>query len=421
MLKTSACFVTKILYISYDGMTDMLGQSQVLSYISMLANKGYVFTLLSAEKKDKFKNDNVEIKKICRQYNITWLPIMYHKNPPVISTIFDMMKMYSKAWKLLRSEKFDIVHCRSYPPAIIGLALKRKYRCKFIFDMRGFWADERSEGKIWNLKNPVYKIIYSYFKKKEKELLLYADHIISLTHQAKKEINTWKIKGEEKLSISVIPCCVDVNLFSSENINSEKQIQFHEKIRIQPDEFILSYLGALGTWYMLDEMLDFFEILLSEKSNSRFLFITSEEKNYILNKAVDKKIPVGKITVVSAKRNEVPVWLSLANASIFFIKPVFSKKASSPTKQGEIMSMGIPIVCNAGVGDTDEIIHASHGGILIEKFDVKNYQYAVKKLLSLAGFNKHDAREYAGKNFSLEFGVDIYEQIYSSLLNPKAD
>jgi hypothetical protein len=48
--------------------------------------------------------------------------------------------------------------------------------------------------------------------------------------------------------------------------------------------------------------------------------------------------------------------ISLFDTSIFFIRPTYSKKASSPTKQGEIMAMGIPLICNYGVGDTDEIV-----------------------------------------------------------------
>ena len=39
-----------ILYISYDGITDPLGQSQILPYISELSRKGLKFHLISFEK-----------------------------------------------------------------------------------------------------------------------------------------------------------------------------------------------------------------------------------------------------------------------------------------------------------------------------------------------------------------------------------
>jgi len=46
-----------VLYISYDGMTDPLGQSQVLPYLVNLSASGYNFTILSCEKKKKYKKN----------------------------------------------------------------------------------------------------------------------------------------------------------------------------------------------------------------------------------------------------------------------------------------------------------------------------------------------------------------------------
>ena len=54
----------KVLYISYDGMTDPLGQSQVLPYLCGLSKSGYQFTILSFEKKQRLKNERHIIDKI---------------------------------------------------------------------------------------------------------------------------------------------------------------------------------------------------------------------------------------------------------------------------------------------------------------------------------------------------------------------
>lgn len=48
-----------ILYISYDGMTDPLGQSQVLPYIINLNKENYNFHLVSFEKPDRLKKKYV--------------------------------------------------------------------------------------------------------------------------------------------------------------------------------------------------------------------------------------------------------------------------------------------------------------------------------------------------------------------------
>lgn len=54
--------------------------------------------------------------------------------------------------------------------------------------MRGFWPDERIEGNIWSLNNPIFRVVYNYFKRQEKKYFAKADYTISLTEAGKKEI-----------------------------------------------------------------------------------------------------------------------------------------------------------------------------------------------------------------------------------------
>ena len=160
-----------VLYISYDGMTDPLGQSQVIPYLIGLSAHGYAFTLISAEKKIKFTQGGKEIRKILNEAGIEWHPVTYTKSPPILSTLYDYLKIKSKASFLQKEKKFQIVHCRSYISSLIGLWMKKNYHVKFIFDMRGFWADERVDGNLWDIKNPIYKIVYDFFKKRKNYFL----------------------------------------------------------------------------------------------------------------------------------------------------------------------------------------------------------------------------------------------------------
>ena len=70
--------------------------------------------------------------------------------------------------------------------------MKKKHNIPFIFDMRGFYPDERVDGKIWNQTSFIFKKIYAYFKLKEKEFLRSANATISLTKTGKKEILNFK-------------------------------------------------------------------------------------------------------------------------------------------------------------------------------------------------------------------------------------
>src|SRR6185295_19129895 len=173
--------IDRVLYLSHDGLTDPLGQSQILPYIIGLSTKGFQFTIITFEKENIDPERMNLVTRICKQNNITWIQLQYYKRPPVLATLYDLWRLNKMVDEVIKKNKISILHCRSYPTSLVGLTAKRNWGVKFVFDMRGFWADERVEGGLWNLRNPLYRMIYHYFKKKESEFLKEADHIISLT------------------------------------------------------------------------------------------------------------------------------------------------------------------------------------------------------------------------------------------------
>jgi len=404
-----------VLYISYDGMTDPLGQSQVIPYLEGLAERGFLFTLISFEKPERYTRLGKQISVQLQKSNIQWVPLTYHKSPPVLSTLYDLWKLKKLAKQLYKEHKYQIVHCRSYIASLTGVYLKQKYGLKFIFDMRGFWADERVEGGMWNLKNPAFKLIYSYFKKKERQFLQQADYTIILTENAKQFIESQKIKGISP--VQVIPCCADLELFNPERIEERQIADLRKELGIKEDEFILLYLGSLGTWYKLDEMIRFYKSLLTYKPTAKFLIITKENQDNLLNEIQQMGVSADKVLIRSAERQEVPLYISLAHCGIFFYKTTFSRKATSPTKQGEIMGMGIPVICNKGVGDTADIIQNTASGVVIADFTEQNYAAVCATIDKLLAIDKKDIRTAAESYYALEKGINAYGQVYDVLLS----
>ncbi len=376
-------------------MTDPLGQSQVLPYIINLGKENYTFHLISFEKPDRFKKNKSLIKKICLENNIEWHPIKYTKSPPMFSTLWDMLKLNQKIKTLGRKNVFDMIHCRSYIPAIFGLKYKRKWNTKFLFDMRGIWADERVDGGLWNLKNPIFKIVYNYFKKKEKQFLIHSDHTISLTQNGKKELLLNQDKNDYA-PLSVIPCCTDLNLFKPVDRDS--------------NSFIIGYLGSLGTWYLLKEMLVFFKKINEKIPDSKFHFLTKDNPDIIFNYCDNLGIDIKNILIEESDREDIPFKTRNWNFSLCFIKPSFSKIFSSPTKQGELMAMGIPIICNSAVGDVDFIVEKYKSGFVLKDLNKVNFEIILN-----ANFKKQKLIEGANQYFSLEKGVMSYLKIYRKI------
>lgn len=403
----------KILYISYDGMTDPLGQSQVLPYLCKLSAAGYEFTLLSFEKKDRYKKSAALIEAICKKNNINWVPAFFTRRPPVLSKLYDSWKIKKRTVQLHQQYGFAFTHCRSYVAASAGLNLLKKSQVPFLFDMRGFWVDERVDNGQWNLKNPFYKMAYRAFKKKEKQYFKQSAHIISLTEKGKEElVANYQVPPEK---ISVIPCCADLDHFDYRKIDASAKEALKKELGIQKEDKILSYLGSLGGWYLTDAMLDFFKVLKENDATYRFLFITQDNRESILSKAISRGLKEKDMLIAPATRQQVPLFLSLSNWSIFFIKDAYSKKASSPTKQGEIMAMGIPIICN-DIGDTGRIVNAAEAGIVIQSFSEPEYKEAISRLQQTGNISEEKIRSSAYRYYDLNNGVSTYESVYQKIL-----
>lgn len=403
----------QVLYLSYDGMTDPLGQSQVLPYLIGLSKNGFQFTLVSCEKKERFYQNKATIEQICSDNNIDWQPVFYSKTPPVLSTVWDVFQMNKKAKKLHQKKQFQGIHCRSYIPSLIGLGFKKKYGTKFIFDMRGFWADERVDGGLWNLKNPLYKAVFNFFKTKEKLFLTHADKIISLTQSGKKEMLTWNIDGLKPEKIVVIPCAANYDLF--ELVNQEKRIQAKIKLGLDFTQFVLGYVGSLGTWYLADEMLQFFSVLKRKYKDAKFLFITPDDENLIYEFGKKHQLSSSDFIVQFAQRNDIPNLAHTFDFSIFFIKPSYSKKSSSPTKMGELLAMGIPLICNNNVGDVEEIMFQTKAGFCLEALNETKFIEIVNQLSDWNESSPTTRRETSKLFYDLEIGVKLYLSVYNQL------
>jgi glycosyltransferase involved in cell wall biosynthesis len=402
----------KVLYITYDGLTDPLGQSQILPYLKGLAPYGYDFTILSFEKKDRFQKDKNLIQQLTSESGIMWVPLIFSTKPPLLSKFYDAIRMKSRAVELHKAKNFDMVHCRSYVAADVGLYMKKRFGVPFFFDMRGFWADEKKDGS-WNVSNPLYKRIYNYYKRKEAEYLEHADYIISLTEAGKKEMSTWPAFNK-KVPLEVIPCCTDMDHFSLTDPVQKKQAR--EKLGIGKEDFLLSYLGNIGTWYMINEMLGFFKQLKEHYPSAKFLVITHTPKEVVIEKIRSLELSEKDFIITQVPRKDVPALVKASDINISFIKPVFSKISSSPTKLGEVLSMGIPVICNSGVGDVKQIVENADAGYVIDNFEKEDFEKAIMAIPRLMEKNPSSIRNAIENIYSLDKGIQSYLSAYRKVL-----
>ena len=268
--------------------------------------------------------------------------------------------------------------------------------------MRGFWADERVDGGLWPRDGLMFRIAKWF----ERRFLLAADHVVSLTHAAVAEMKCFDYLQLHMPLCTVIPTCADLE-------------RFRPKALARADDFILGYVGSAGTWYEFDVTVACFAEVLRLKPQARILIVNRNEHDYIRERLIAGRVPLSAVDLRSASYSEVPALMVRMNAGIFFIKPLFSKQASAPTKLAEFLGCGIPCLSNCAVGDMGEILEGEQVGVAVSEFTSTALRTGLIRLLELSETPGIEDRCVAAahKYFSLNEGVRRYEALYEGLFN----
>lgn len=400
------------LYLSLDGIMDPLGKSQILPYLRKLAGKGVVCVLLTLEKRENLQDRVyiVRLKDELAYMGIQWKFLEYARRPYFIAKLRNFLAMLLLSLKIAKENNINFIHARSYVMSVCALILKKFYGMPFLFDMRGFWVDERVESGTWRYGSVQYRIA----KYLERVILENADEIISLTAVAADEISGFYFMRRKRNDISVIPTCVDLERFAP---GHSGPIALAEETKKLLENSFLVYSGSISTWCMPYEMLLFLQAIQKSFARISFLVLTQEKSLFedILKKRGSNDVSVRVLTV---DYENISGYLSLGMAGLAFYKPGFSRKARCPTKIGEYLACGLPVVINSGLGDTEEMIHKERVGVVLHEFSDPEYQRASRDLtdiLSEGNSLRNRCREAARKYFSLDEGVEKYMNVYTRL------
>ncbi len=404
----------RTLYLSYTGILEPLAASQIVPQLIALASRGWPIDAVSWEKAERLaRRDAVEsLDARFRDAGIEWTPLRYHKRPTAPATVFDLTVGLAHLWRHPNSDRWGQIHVRSYVPAPLALALRRRRPLHFLFDMRGFWADEYVDGRIWPPDSRLYRLV----KKGEAAFLRAADDIVVLSHEAKRILE----EGHPRLPrawrsttppIHVIPTCADLDLFSPDEA-------MHPVGRaLRKDHFVVGYVGSIGTWYEFEAMLDLLASAHARDPRVHFLVVTQTPESEVRELARSRDLPDVALTVGASEPADVPSWIRCFDLGLFFITPAFSKKASCATKMGEILGCGVPLLINRGIGDSEALVDKHRVGIAAHDLRPHTTSAAfdrIRKTILEDGDLKRRCRRAAEADFDLTRAIDAYAEIYRS-------
>lgn len=388
-----------VIFVAYHPVSYPIMLSQGLPYMKGLYEKGARYSLLTFET-DKSRASS--LKYVFESgVPVRWQRLKYHNKPRIAATLLDVILGMLTVMHIIIRDKVKVVHARGFIPALMAFIPAKLLRAKLFFDTRGLLADKYVCGGLLDKDKLVYRIMRCC-----EDFLLKNSEIFTVETNSHAEL----IKSEQDYltpRMHIIPCCVDTSKFD------------YQLCKDRPEhEFRLVYLGQVGTWYLLDKMLDFFKILLQELPQAHFTFISESDPDVFYSAA--KRIGIGedKVIVRQADIKEIPNLLAAANAGIFFMNP-YKRYNTFPIKFGEYLASGLPVIVNRGIGDCDQIIRKENAGAIVNNFSPGEYKNSIKILRSLSMEGealRQRCRLTAEKYCSLEKGTESYWGIYKDLI-----
>lgn len=397
---------TRTLYLCYFGVREPLVQTQVVAYLRELAAAGMQVHLLTFEPQPVAQWPAAEREQVRAQLaaqGIHWHTRAYHKRPSAPATLYDILVGAWTAFRLARAHRIGVLHARAHMPLAMALLAQRLIDCRIIFDLRGLMAEEYADAEVWRPDSLVYRAV----KWLERVGLRRADQIVVLTRRMRDWIVAQGYASAEQ--IEVIPCCVDFARFAATGAPDPTTA---------PERFELIYAGAVTGLYLLEEIGRFFLAVRARRPDAYLRILTRsapDEARAVLRRVglTDEDCWIGPVHPA-----EVPRYLRRARLGLSLRKASFAQIASSPTKIPEYLMAGLPVVSNAGIGDTDELLERERVGIILRSFDERALAMAAEQALALAADPTLPARcrEVARRHFDLvNVGGVGYGNVYRRL------
>jgi glycosyltransferase involved in cell wall biosynthesis len=404
------------LYLCYFGLREPLVQTQVLPYLRQLSQAGVAVSLLTFESKQphRWSPRGVEGWRMQLEADgIHWYFLPYHKRPSLPATLYDIAAGAWFASALARRNKIDILHGRSHVGAAIGALAKHWSGSRLIFDIRGFLPEEYVDAGIWVGAGLLYRLT----KVAERRLFAAADGFVVLTERARRELFPGCSDTDPKARpLEVIPCCVDFDRFRAGNSSSKKHVR--EELGLS-DKRIIAYVGALGGWYLTEQMADFLAVAHRRDAATFSMILTQSPPERLAPCLRERGLAETDYIIRQVPAEQIPRYLKAADLGLFFCKSGYSKLSASPTKIAEYLVSGIPVISNAGIGDLDGIIEGDRVGVLVREFSHAAYLQALHTADELLKENdiSDRCRATAHNRFDLQsIGGVRYHRLYQRLV-----
>ena len=355
-------------------------------YLKLFKDKGYT-TYVAANWTLK------ENEKIDFCDNFIQLPI--ERKPFSLKNI----KAICKLKKLLKVEKFDLIHCHTPMGSVVArLSAKssRKKGTKVVYTAHGFHFYKGAPLKNWIIYYPVEKICSRW-----------TDCLITITNEdykfAKKHFKNIK-KIEHVNGVGMNAKRLEKGLTESEKND------IRENLKIKSDDIVFSYVAELNSNKNQMLLIHIIERLKDSYPNIKLLLIGNGPLKERYKEYIDEN-NLNEFIKLLGKRNDINELLSITD-----IYMASSKREGLPVNIMEAMYKGIPIVATDNRGHREIAMNSKN--IFIEKDITEMEQKVIDIISNMKNYKELSQEDHNdSKKYSIDSVIERMNEIYADLLS----
>jgi len=365
-----------ITYLSVDSVQEGVGSSQITPLILGLAAKGKDVCLITFEKNIPPK----ELVEIFSRAGVVWIVKEFGK-PGAIGGIVRL--------NVLRRSipKSSVLHGRSDIATVA--AILSGIDAPILWDVRSLWSDQRLLIRTagWNsLTAKAARSLENLAARKSSAMTTLTAAVVPILQQRHKRIPA---------ITAVIPTCVQTSKFLPSPMPQGQ-------VTCLLSGTFNNYYDILRMKQVLDE--------IRKSMALRVIWARAGESPM-------ERLGVGEDVIISASHSEMPklVQDSHFGIAICVQDNLASLAAAVPTKIGEFLASGRPVIVSNGIGDLDHMLTSTRTGVVINHSD--SLQTAASQVRTLISDPKtpERCRELAMQHFDMGKSVDRYLEIYDRM------
>lgn len=404
-----------VLIFAYYSFRDPVFQSAVLPYFLQFPQKEqYQFVLLTFEQ-EKYvlsENEKLVVKHSLAEQNIVWIEKKWHSGRfKVFKKIYDLFAGITSTLRLVRRYKVSAIYSEGFPGAVIAHFIAKFSGKPHIVHTFEPHTDYMVESGVWRPTSWEAATL----KKFEAVVAKGACAIMTATQAY---VEKWKLITTAK--IYRVPSCVDLDHFQYDQKGRNK---IRQRFNVKENEIVVVYLGKLGGMYVEHELIQVFAAFNKQKesgSTYRFMVLTPEDTEKVYKLIEGSGIRKDQFIIASLVRDEVPAYLSAADIAFCGIRPIPSRRYSSPIKNGEYWACGLPVIIPDGISDDYLLAEKHRIGWRLQNFSEHAIDRTIGVVVKDWNFSKKEefikrARGFVEKDRSVEVFQQLYHQIFTGL------